>query len=152
MAENTDKRLDALKTLLWRYPGPVGKGEGLHKGTLGALEKEGLVKLDAYYEQHWPPRPAKSSHFTWAAELTEEGIQEALRAGFTTHSAERCFMGNACSLHTSFEENRIPMPVLKEVPQDSATPQKPLGTPVYHTRTGKLVGYLAKGKFIPAGG
>lgn len=145
-----DKQKSGLDLLLWTYPNQVSKGLGAHLATMRTLAKLGLVEIEEFYDQHWPPRPTRASDKSWAAKLTDAGIQEAMALGYSFHPEDRCILPSSCEFHTPFLQNRIPVPVRKEEPVSAV--EESAGKPVRHTRTGEIVGYLQEGKFTPVGG
>ncbi|WP_145500837.1 hypothetical protein [Streptomyces sp. CFMR 7] len=109
--ENAEqRRRDALDRLLWFMPSGVQKGTGLHRHTVNVLVKEGLATVKDFYDEVWPPRPHMAKDKNWEANLTEAGIREAFREGFTVHPEDRCPYPLTCEYHTPFIENRIPVP------------------------------------------
>ncbi|MFC8099453.1 hypothetical protein [Streptomyces sp. NPDC057363] len=115
-----DKQKEGLSRLLYLYPVAVSKGTGLHLSTAKSLERLGYVKTAEFWETIW--RGGVNNHGSermWTAELTPEGIQEALRLGYKVHEPGRCFLRDSCEIHTPGHPAALPMPTLEaRGPQD----------------------------------
>ena len=100
----SDPAQEALRQILYSYPLPSGRRTlyRVRLNTVRVLERSGLMGV-------------RYADRTWEVRLTQKGIYFALLLGFRTHPEQHCVDPGLCSLHTPFERNRIPVPVLEEV-------------------------------------
>ncbi|MGW4446436.1 hypothetical protein [Streptomyces sp. NPDC004682] len=164
-----DKQKEALRRLLFHYPSKIMKGTGVHLNTARVLERLGLVTVERSLQTIWRGGIDKhGTEYLWFADLTPEGVQEALKLGYKPHGKDECITGVPCRLHTEGRSDSVPIPTLDKEPNehqdelpgvgvaDSACkapavsePDPEKGKPVYHARTKRLIGYLRGKNFHP---